>query len=91
LFDMNTHVWFIFPDFLFKNVFGSIFTDNGLIWDSRDDLNRTTVGDIRNSVGMGLRFQAFVLQTFPVTLQFDWALRTADGEHAFYFGFGPKF
>ena len=91
LFDVNYHIWFFFPDFLFKNVYGSVFTDNGVIWNQRDDLLGQHLDDVRNSVGLGLRFEAFVLQTFPVSLEVDWAHRTRDGEDVFYFGLGPDF
>lgn len=90
-FDLNYHIWFLFPDFLFKNVYGSFFTDNGIVWSSRDQLLGYRIGDVRNSFGVGLRFQAFVLQTFPVVLQLDWARRTSDGEQVFYFTLGPHF
>ncbi|OGR57068.1 MAG: hypothetical protein A3I11_06805 [Elusimicrobia bacterium RIFCSPLOWO2_02_FULL_39_32] len=90
-FDLNYHIWFLFPDFLFKNVYGSIFTDNGIVWSSRDQLLAYKIEDLRNSFGLGLRFQAFVLQTFPVVLQLDWARRTSDGEQVFYFTLGPHF
>lgn len=87
----NTHVWFIFPDFLFKSVYGHIFTDTGLLWDSASDLASRQVRDLKHSVGVGLRFQAFVLQTFPISIQIDYARRTLDGEQVFYLGFGPHF
>ena len=91
LFDINYHIWFLFPDFLFKNIYGAVFTDNGVIWDSREELLGYGFDNVKNSVGAGLRFQAFVLQTFPIILQFDWAFRTTDGENAFYIGLGPTF
>jgi outer membrane protein insertion porin family len=91
VFDLNYHIWFFFPDFLFKNVYGSVFTDNGILWDRRDELLSQGLGDIKNSVGVGIRFEAFVLQTFPVALRVDWARRTKDGEQVFYFGLGPSF
>jgi len=91
LLNMNYHVWFFFPDFLFKNLYGAVFTDNGILWNSKDDLESHQIQDIKNSFGVGLRFQTFVLQTFPLILQVDWARRTLDGEQVFYFGLGPVF
>ena len=87
----NAHVWFIFPDFLFKSVYGHIFTDTGLLWNSGSDLSSRQMRDLKHSVGAGLRFQAFVLQTFPISIQLDFARRTLDGEQVFYLGFGPHF
>lgn len=89
--NMNYHLWFFFPDFLFKNIYGSVFTDNGILWDKRDDLLNYRIGEVRNSVGFGLRFDTFVLQTFALILQFDWAYRTTDSSNVFYVGMGPHF
>ena len=87
----NTHIWFLFPDFLFKNVYGHIFMDQGILWEHAPDLARQQLKDIKHSIGVGLRFQAFVLQTFPISIQADYARRTVDGEQVFYLGFGPHF
>lgn len=90
-FNANYHVWFFFPDFLFKNIYGAIFMDSGVLWNDRDDLLRQGFGDVKNSVGVGVRFQTFVLQTFPVILRLDFARRTSDGEQTWYLGLGPTF
>lgn len=90
-FNANYHIWFFFPDFLFKNIYGALFMDSGLLWNRRDDLLTQDLGDVRHSLGVGLRFQTFVLQTFPVILRLDFARRTSDGEQTFYFGLGPTF
>lgn len=84
-FDVNYHLWFLFPDFLFKNIYAAVFTDNGILWNNGD------YGNLKNSMGLGLRFQTFVLQTFPVILQFDWARRTSNGDQIFYLSLGPNF
>jgi outer membrane protein assembly factor BamA len=89
--NLNYHIWFFFPDFLFKNIYGSIFTDNGLLWEKRDELLEYKLGSVRNSVGLGARFEAFVLQTFAVVLRLDWAYRTSDGDNTFYLALGPSF
>ncbi len=87
----NVHVWFFFPDFLFKSVYGHIFTDTGLLWNTAGEFRSRQFNDAKHSIGLGLRFQAFVLQSFPVSIQLDYARRTLDGEQIFYLGFGPHF
>ncbi len=87
----NAHVWFFFPDFLFKSVYGHIFMDSGLLWNTSGDFAGKQFRDVKHSVGAGLRFQAFVLETFPISIQIDFARRTLDGEQVFYIGFGPHF
>ena len=89
--DLDAHVWFFFPDFLFKNVYGSVFTDNGVLWDRSGDFLKNGFDDVHNSLGLGLRFQSFVLQTFPVSIQLDLARRTSNGEYTFYLTLGPQF
>ncbi len=90
-FNANYHIWFFFPDFLFKNIYGALFMDSGLLWNRRGDLLVQNMTDAKHSLGVGLRFQTFVLQTFPVILRVDFARRTSDGEQTFYFGLGPTF
>jgi outer membrane protein assembly factor BamA len=91
VFDLNYHVLFFFPDFLFKNIYGSIFTDNGILWNNQEEFVNYQLKDVRNSIGVGLRFETFVLQSFPLILRTDWAYRTTDGAHTFYLALGPNF
>lgn len=89
--NLDYHVWFLFPDFLFKNIYGVVFMDTGILWDTRDQILNYSSADTKNSLGLGLKFQTFVLQTFPIIIQLDWARRTADGDQTFYISLGPNF
>lgn len=88
---LNYYVWYLFPDFFFKRLTGVVFTDTGFLWESGDELRSASHKDILNSVGVGLRFYSFVMQTFRLDLNFDWAHRTTDGTNIFYFTIGPVF
>lgn len=90
-FNLDYHLWFLFPDLLFKNIYGAVFSDTGLVGNAHDQLKNYTLSDLKNSVGLGIRFQTFILQTFPMILQLDWARRSSDGEHTFYLSLGPHF
>lgn len=80
---LDYHLGYIFPDFYFKAVFGTFFTDAGYM--------DSDPGRLRHSVGFGVRFHTFILQLFPLVLSFDWAKRTTDGGNVFYFYLGPVF
>ncbi len=88
---MDYHMWYFFPDFYFKALYLKIFSDNAYGWDYKREISSFKLSDIKNSVGIGLDFRAFVLQTFQMALCFDYAVRTADGEKIFYFYLGPLF
>lgn len=88
---MDYYMWYFFPDFYFKAIYFKVFSDNAYGWDYKSQLSSFSVGDIKNSVGIGLDFHAFVLQTFQMVMSFDWAVRTDDGNKIFYFYLGPLF
>lgn len=89
--DLNYYMWYMFPDFFFKSVYGALFTDVGYAWDRERELDRAGWGDLENSVGLGIRIHVFILQLVPLELSFDWAKRTTSTTHVFYFSLGPKF
>lgn len=89
--DMDYHMWYFFPDFYFKALYLKFFSDNAYAWDYKREISSFKVSDIKNSIGIGLDFRAFVLQTFQMALCFDYAIRTSDGERIFYFYLGPLF
>jgi outer membrane protein assembly factor BamA len=89
---MIKEINYSFPFFdalLFRDLYFSVFTDNGYVW---NDTEMVTSGKVRNSVGTGLRLAAFVLQYYPLLLRFDVAKRT-DTSYGpiYYFSLGEMF
>lgn len=68
---MNYHMWYMLPDFFFKYLGGIIFTDYGYTWQN----NVSTEASANLSYGIGLRFYAFLLQSYPITIGVDVAHR----------------
>ena len=89
--DLDYHMWYLFPDFYFKAVFGSIFTDAGSVWSSAGQLEGSRWRDVRHSVGAGLTVYTFILQEFPLIISMDYARRTTSPGGAFYFYLGRLF
>lgn len=82
--DINYHFWYIVPDLFFKYLGGVIFTDIGYSWKEWESLKNLEWKDLKNSVGIGLRLNLFILQTYPLTLGLDWAKSTEGEKWHFY-------
>jgi Tol biopolymer transport system component len=89
--DLNYYMWYFFPDFYFKAVFGTLFSDTGMVWNSEGDFSQEKWTNVRNSVGVGLRIYTFILQEYPLIVAMDWAQRTTDNGHIFYVYLGESF
>lgn len=89
--DMNYYMWFMFPDFYFKGVYGKLFMDSAYGWERGADLREFGASRVKNAVGAGVNVHTFVLQAFQLVLSFDYAVRTSDGGRIFYFYLGPLF
>ncbi|MDD5655686.1 MAG: BamA/TamA family outer membrane protein [Elusimicrobia bacterium] len=89
--DINYYMWYIFPDFYFKSLFGSIFTDAGYAWETDGQLRRSGWNSWRNSAGLGLRLYSFIMQEFPLVLSADYARRTTQNGGIFYVYLGAIF
>ena len=89
--NLDYHMWYLFPDFYFKAVFGSIFTDAGSVWNSAGQVEGSHWHDVRNSVGAGLTVYTFILQQFPLVISMDYARRTTSPGGAFYIYLGRIF
>lgn len=89
--DLDYHMWYLFPDFYFKAVFATLFTDVGYAWNSEGELSRARWGSLRNSVGLGLRIYTFILQEFPLVISMDYAHRTTQNGGIFYVYLGQVF
>lgn len=89
--DMNYYMWFMFPDFYFKGIYGKVFMDSAYGWDGGGELRSFGASRVKNAVGAGVNVHTFVLQAFQLVLSFDYAVRTSDGGKIFYFYLGPLF
>jgi hypothetical protein len=77
--------------FTIKGLYGTLFVDGGMDWTSREDLSHKRWTDVRNSVGGGLGFPAFLFQTFPLWVDFQVAKRTDARFWTVYLSLGPTF
>lgn len=89
--DLNYYMWYFFPDFYFKAVFGSLFTDTGLAWTTQGQFQHQSWSGVRNSIGVGLHIHTFILQEFVLPLSFVWAQSTTQNDGIFYFYLGQSF
>ncbi|MBI5623215.1 MAG: PD40 domain-containing protein [Elusimicrobia bacterium] len=89
--DLNWYMWFFAPDFYFKAIYGTIFTDAGYLWESRHTVEKARWRDLKHSYGVGLSIYTFVMQEFPFVLSLDYARQTATNKGIFYFYLGPSF
>ena len=89
--DMNYYMWYMFPDFYFKGIYGKLFADSAYGWDGGGELRGFGISGVRGAVGAGIDVHTFLLQAFQLVLSFDYAVRTSDGGKIFYFYLGPLF
>ncbi|MBI5243936.1 MAG: PD40 domain-containing protein [Elusimicrobia bacterium] len=89
--NLDYYMWYIFPDFYFKAIFGAVFTDSGYVWEDNAQLSRARINEVRHAYGAGLRIHTFILQLFPLVLHFDYARATNQKENIFYVYLGPLF
>mgnify|MGYP001765526255 CR=1 FL=1 len=89
--DMNYYMWYMFPDFYFKGLYGKVFADYAYGWEHERDFRNFGAAGLKGSVGVGVDLHTFILQTFQMVLSFDYAVRTTDGGKLFYFYLGPLF
>lgn len=61
---------------LLKKVRAVIFSDQGIVFNHNAAV---TAGEVKNGVGAGLRFHAFLWQSYPVILRIDAGFRTDAG------------
>ena len=74
-----------------KAIYGTLFADAGLDWNSRRELRSKGWTDVRQSVGAGVGFPAFVFQSFPLWADVQAAKRTDARFWTFYLSIGPTF
>lgn len=89
--ELNYYMWYFFPDFYFKAIFGSIFDDVGYSWNSQGGLSGAHWDTLKNSVGAGVRIYTFILQDYPLIVSLDYAHRTTSNGGVFYVYLGEPF
>jgi Tol biopolymer transport system component len=89
--DINYHFLYLIPDLFFKYLGGVIFTDAGYLWKEKNELKNVGWKDLKNSVGIGLRLNLFIIQIYPLTIGLDWAKRTDSKESKWHFYILPTF
>ena len=89
--DLNYYMWYFFPDFYFKAIFGTIFSDTGYTWGSPGQGADVSWPRLRNSVGLGLRIYTFILQEYPLIVSMDYGQRTTSNGGIFYVYLGELF
>ena len=90
---INYHMYYMLPDLYIKSLQAILFTDTGINWDKQETFKETKLEDLKNSVGIGLKLNTFILQTFPLFFEFDYAIRTDKEKESikFYVTFNPYF
>ncbi|OGS24596.1 MAG: hypothetical protein A2314_01730 [Elusimicrobia bacterium RIFOXYB2_FULL_50_12] len=89
--NINYHIWYFFPDFFFKTMYGSVFVDGGLAWNDEDELLADTAGAAKGSYGAGIRVHTFILESYPLMLNFELARRMDQHNYVLYFTLGSTF
>lgn len=74
-----------------KAIYGTLFADAGLDWNHHGELRRKKWTDVRQSVGAGVGFPAFLFQSFPLWADVQAAKRTDARFWTFYLSIGPTF
>ncbi|MBI4370409.1 MAG: PD40 domain-containing protein [Elusimicrobia bacterium] len=87
--DLNYHMWYLFPDFYIKNIYLGLFSDQGVRWSDRvEDFigawPERRRDDFFQSLGMSLKFNTFILETFPFFFSLEWAKRTTTNGGVLY-------
>ncbi len=87
--EINWRFRLLWPEIYLKNLQLALFTDSGAAWNEPEEIK--TISDIKNTVGIGLRINTFLIQMFPFTLRLDYGWRTDKFSGKFYFSLGPTF
>jgi len=87
--EINWGLRLLWPEIYLKSVQFALFADSGAAWNVPEEIRG--ISDIRNTVGIGLRINTFLVQIFPFTLRLDYGWRTDKFTGKFYFSLGPSF
>lgn len=87
--EINWRFRLLWPEIYLKSLQLSLFTDSGAAWNEPEEIRG--ISDIKNTIGIGLRINTFLIQMFPFTLRLDYGWRTDKFSGKFYFSLGPTF
>ena len=87
--EINWRFRLLWPEIYLKSLQLTLFTDSGAVWNEPEEIK--TISDVKNTIGIGLRINTFLLQMFPFTLRLDYGWRTDKFTGKFYFSLGPTF
>jgi len=87
--EINWRIRLLWPDIYLKSLQLALFTDSGAAWDEPEEIRR--ISDMKNTIGIGLRINTFLLQMFPFPLRLDYGWRTDKFSGKFYFSLGATF
>jgi len=87
--EINWRFRLLWPEIYLKSLQFSVFTDSGAAWNEPEEIRG--ISDIKNTIGIGLRINTFLMQMFPFTLRLDYGWRTDKFTGKFYFSLGPTF
>jgi len=87
--EINWRFRLLWPEIYLKSLQLSLFTDSGAAWNEPEEIRG--ISDIKNTIGIGLRINTFLMQMFPFTLRLDYGWRTDKFSGKFYFSLGPTF
>lgn len=87
--EINWRFRLLWPEIYLKSLQFSVFTDSGAAWNEPEEIKG--ISGIKNTIGMGLRINTFLMQMFPFTLRLDYGWRTDKFTGKFYFSLGPTF
>jgi len=87
--EINWRFRLLWPEIYLKSLQFCLFTDSGAAWNEPEEIR--TISDIKNTIGIGLRINTFLIQMFPFTLRLDYGWRTDKFTGKFYFSLGPTF
>lgn len=87
--EINWRFRLLWPEIYLKNLQLVLFTDSGAAWNEPEEIRG--ISDIKNTIGIGLRINTFLMQLFPFTLRLDYGWRTDKFTGKFYFSLGPTF
>lgn len=87
--EINWRFRLLWPEIYLKSLQFALFTDSGAAWNEPEEIKG--ISDIKNTIGIGLRINTFLMQMFPFTLRLDYGWRTDKFTGKFYFSLGPTF
>jgi len=87
--EINWRIRLLWPDIYLKSLQLVLFSDWGAAWNEPQDMKG--ISNVKNTIGIGLRINTFLLQMFPFTLRLDYGWRTDKFSGKFYFSLGPTF